>query len=83
MRFAVLGPGGVGGLLAGALDRAGSEVIVVARDANFKLYIEARDQGAFDLIATSSSRPLVAEALEDAAADVFQRREVQELLMLG
>jgi 2-dehydropantoate 2-reductase len=33
MRFAVLGPGGVGGLLAGALDRAGSEVIVVARQA--------------------------------------------------
>jgi 2-dehydropantoate 2-reductase len=33
MRVAVLGPGGVGGLLAGALDRAGSEVIVVARDA--------------------------------------------------
>jgi 2-dehydropantoate 2-reductase len=31
MRVAVLGPGGVGGLLAGALDRAGSEVIVVAR----------------------------------------------------
>src|SRR6478736_4792476 len=33
MRFAVLGPGGVGGLLAGALDRAGCEVIVVARDS--------------------------------------------------
>jgi 2-dehydropantoate 2-reductase len=32
MRVAILGPGGVGGLLAGALDRAGSEVIVVARE---------------------------------------------------
>jgi 2-dehydropantoate 2-reductase len=31
MRLAVLGPGGVGGLLAGALTRAGTEVIVVAR----------------------------------------------------
>jgi 2-dehydropantoate 2-reductase len=31
MRIAVLGPGGVGGLLAGALDRAGSEVIVIAQ----------------------------------------------------
>jgi len=58
-------------------------VIVVARDANFRLYIEAREQGAFDLIATSSSRPLVVEALEGAAADVVQRREVHELLMLG
>jgi 2-dehydropantoate 2-reductase len=32
MRVAVLGPGGVGGLLAGALDRAGVEVIVIARE---------------------------------------------------
>ncbi|HEV7585521.1 MAG TPA: 2-dehydropantoate 2-reductase N-terminal domain-containing protein, partial [Solirubrobacteraceae bacterium] len=32
MRIAVLGPGGVGGLLAGALHRAGTEVIVVARE---------------------------------------------------
>jgi 2-dehydropantoate 2-reductase len=33
MRVAVLGPGGVGGLLAGALDHAGTaEVIVVARE---------------------------------------------------
>jgi 2-dehydropantoate 2-reductase len=33
MRIAVLGPGGVGGLLAGALDRAGGEVLVVARES--------------------------------------------------
>ncbi len=33
MRVAVLGPGGVGGLLAGALDRAGTEVVVVARES--------------------------------------------------
>jgi len=33
MTIAVLGPGGVGGLLAGALDRAGSEVVVVARES--------------------------------------------------
>ncbi|HEY5287713.1 MAG TPA: 2-dehydropantoate 2-reductase [Solirubrobacteraceae bacterium] len=31
MNVAVLGPGGVGGLVAGALDRAGSSVTVVAR----------------------------------------------------
>ena len=58
-------------------------VIVVARDANFKLYLEARERGAFDLSASSTSRPLLAEALEGAAADVVQRRQVQELLMLG
>ena len=33
MKVAVLGPGGVGGLIAGALDRAGSEVVVVARES--------------------------------------------------
>ena len=32
MNVAVLGPGGVGGLLAGVLDRAGTDVIVVARE---------------------------------------------------
>jgi len=33
MTIAILGPGGVGGLLAGALDRAGARVIVVARES--------------------------------------------------
>jgi 2-dehydropantoate 2-reductase len=33
MRIAVLGPGGVGGLVAGALDRAGASVVVVARES--------------------------------------------------
>jgi 2-dehydropantoate 2-reductase len=32
MRLAVLGPGGVGGLLAGALARAGNDVVIVARE---------------------------------------------------
>jgi 2-dehydropantoate 2-reductase len=32
MRVAVLGPGGVGGLLAGALHRTGTEVVIVARE---------------------------------------------------
>jgi 2-dehydropantoate 2-reductase len=33
MRIAVLGPGGVGGLLAGALERSGEDVTVVARES--------------------------------------------------
>jgi 2-dehydropantoate 2-reductase len=37
MRIAVLGPGGVGGLLAGALERAGNEVTVIARDSTAAL----------------------------------------------
>jgi len=33
MRVGVLGPGGVGGLIGGVLDRAGEEVVIVAREA--------------------------------------------------
>ena len=33
MRIAVLGPGGVGGLITGALDRAGIDVVVIARES--------------------------------------------------
>ncbi len=33
MKVAVLGPGGVGGLLAGVLDRAGTDAMVVARES--------------------------------------------------
>ncbi len=40
MNVAVLGPGGVGGLVAGALDRAGSSVIVVARTATVETIAE-------------------------------------------
>jgi 2-dehydropantoate 2-reductase len=37
MTIAVLGPGGVGGLLAGALDRAGEPVLVLARESTAQL----------------------------------------------
>jgi 2-dehydropantoate 2-reductase len=40
MKVAILGPGGVGGLLAGVLDRAGSEVLVVARDSTAAVIAE-------------------------------------------
>jgi 2-dehydropantoate 2-reductase len=40
MRIAVLGPGGVGGLVAGALDRAGARVVVVAREATAEVIAE-------------------------------------------
>jgi 2-dehydropantoate 2-reductase len=40
MRIAILGPGGVGGLLAGALEKAGSEVIVVARESTAAVIAE-------------------------------------------
>jgi 2-dehydropantoate 2-reductase len=40
MKIAVLGPGGVGGLLAGALERAGEETIVIARESTAQTIAE-------------------------------------------
>jgi len=40
MRIAILGPGGVGGLLAGVLDRAGTHVVVVARESTIAAIAE-------------------------------------------
>jgi 2-dehydropantoate 2-reductase len=40
MTIAVLGPGGVGGLVAGALDRAGTPVVVVAGESTAELIAE-------------------------------------------
>ena len=40
MTIAVLGPGGVGGLLAGALDQAGTRVLLVARESTARLIEE-------------------------------------------
>ncbi|HXN37974.1 MAG TPA: 2-dehydropantoate 2-reductase [Solirubrobacteraceae bacterium] len=40
MKVAVLGPGGVGGLLAGVLERSGSEVIVVAQDSTIAAIVQ-------------------------------------------
>jgi 2-dehydropantoate 2-reductase len=39
MRVGVLGPGGVGGLIAGVLDRAGTEVVVVARERTAEVIV--------------------------------------------
>ncbi len=40
MRIAVLGPGGVGGLIAGALARAGEDVLVVAQPSTVEVITE-------------------------------------------
>jgi 2-dehydropantoate 2-reductase len=40
MRIAVLGPGGVGGLVAGVLARAGEEVVVIAREPTARTIAE-------------------------------------------
>jgi 2-dehydropantoate 2-reductase len=40
MKIAILGPGGVGGLLAGVLDGAGAQVLVVARESTVAVIAE-------------------------------------------
>ncbi|HXP29334.1 MAG TPA: 2-dehydropantoate 2-reductase, partial [Solirubrobacteraceae bacterium] len=40
MKIAILGPGGVGGLLAGALERSGEDVTVVARESTTNVIAE-------------------------------------------
>jgi 2-dehydropantoate 2-reductase len=40
VKIAVLGPGGVGGLLAGALERSGEEVTVIARESTAQVIAE-------------------------------------------
>ena len=40
MKIAVLGPGGVGGLIAGLLERAGTPVVIVAREATAEVISE-------------------------------------------
>jgi 2-dehydropantoate 2-reductase len=65
MRVAVLGPGGVGGLVAGALDHAGTAVVVVAREstaatiANEGLRVSSVTLGEF------LARPRVLTRLEE------------------
>ena len=65
MRIAVLGPGGVGGLLAGALHRARSEVIVVARDTTAAVVSEHGLQVHSVLLGSFVTRPRTVEQLEE------------------
>ena len=64
MKFAVLGPGGVGGLLAGALWRAGSDVTVIARPHTAQLINEQgltlRSVRLGEFVARPTARPSAA-----------------------
>jgi len=66
MTVAILGPGGVGGFLAGALDRAGVAVTVLARPATAAYVAEhgLRVRSTF-LGETFAARPRVEVALEE------------------
>jgi 2-dehydropantoate 2-reductase len=67
MKIAVLGPGGVGGLLAGALARAGEEVVVVARRSTAEVIAKRGLSVSSVSLGEFSAHPRVAESLEESA----------------
>lgn len=66
MRIAVLGPGGVGGLLAGALQRAGAEVIVVAREATAEIVAQQALRVSSVLLGDFLARPPAVARLDES-----------------
>jgi 2-dehydropantoate 2-reductase len=63
--IAVLGPGGVGGLVAGALARAGSPTIVVARESTAQLIAERGLQVSSVRLGEFTARPRAAASLAE------------------
>jgi 2-dehydropantoate 2-reductase len=63
--IAVLGPGGVGGFLAGALARSGEDVTVVAREPTAELIARAGISVKSVLLGDFHARPAAAATLDD------------------
>jgi 2-dehydropantoate 2-reductase len=64
VNVAVLGPGGVGGLVAGALDRAGMQVTVIARESTAKTIAADGVSVSSVLLGDFVAHPTVLPALE-------------------
>jgi 2-dehydropantoate 2-reductase len=71
MRIAVLGPGGVGGLLAGLLERAGNEVTVIATESTAALIAERGISISSVTFGEFISRPAAAVARLDEPVDAL------------
>jgi 2-dehydropantoate 2-reductase len=67
VKIAVLGPGGVGGLVAGALDRAGNDVTVIARDTTAAAIAEHGIRISSVTLGGFVARPRVAERMLEPA----------------
>jgi 2-dehydropantoate 2-reductase len=65
MKIAVLGPGGVGGFVAGALARAGANVTVVAREETAAAIVDRGLNVRSVLLGDFVSRPAAVAVLED------------------
>jgi 2-dehydropantoate 2-reductase len=66
--IAILGPGGVGGFLAGALARAGEDVLIVARESTAELItrdgLEIRSVRLGDFHAAPAAAPALSNSIE-------------------
>jgi len=92
--IAVLGPGGVGGLLAGALERAGYDVVVVARESTAEVIakrgLHVRSELLGDFVAhprvvsnlTEPVGTLIVATKATGLAEALERIEVQPVLVL-
>ncbi len=65
MTIAILGPGGVGGLVAGALEHAGTPAIVVARESTAELIAERGLRVSSVLLGDFVSHPRAVARLEE------------------
>jgi 2-dehydropantoate 2-reductase len=65
MKIAVLGPGGVGGLVAGALDRAGESVVVIARESTAQTISEHGLRVSSVMLGDFVARPRAMARLEE------------------
>ncbi|MGC2373482.1 MAG: 2-dehydropantoate 2-reductase N-terminal domain-containing protein, partial [Solirubrobacteraceae bacterium] len=65
MKLAVLGPGGVGGLVAGALDRAGTSVTAIARTSTAEKIAEHGLRVSSVLLGDFVAHPRAAPRLDE------------------
>ena len=79
MTIAILGPGGVGGLLAGALDRAGERVVVVARDSTAAVISSQGLRVSSVSLGEFTAHPRAVEALEEPAEALIVATKAQGL----
>ena len=80
MRIAVLGPGGVGGLLAAALEQAGQEVTVLARESTATVIAERGLHLRSVKFGELHTRPRTATMLEEPAEALLVATKAEGLL---
>lgn len=71
MKVAVLGPGGVGGLIAGALARAGASVTVIARPSTVEAIAHGGLRVSSVLLGEFTAHPTAVAQLRDSQPDVL------------